>query len=99
MTDPTGALDAAWRLLGRRLAEAGPDAGVRIVPAEDGRVKLSVERLDAVGEPASLVELRAAVADRLPRVDLPELILEVHPGPGSSTSTPTSASWARGWRT
>lgn len=74
--------DAAWRLLGRRLAEAGPDASVRIVPMDtagsDGRVKLSVDRLDAVAEPQTLVELRARVAAMLPRVDLPELILEVH---------------------
>ncbi len=69
----TTALDAAWRLLAQRMEEAGPDAGVRIVPAgADGRVKLAVDRLDAVREPASLTELRTAVADMLPRVDLSE---------------------------
>jgi hypothetical protein len=79
LSELTGGLDAAWRLLGQRLEEAGPDASVRIVRGDvDGRVKLAVERLDAVGEPASLVQLRAAVAAMLPRVDLPEQILEVH---------------------
>jgi TnpA family transposase len=75
----TTTLDTAWLVLARRLEETGPDAGVRIVPDDaDGRVKLSVERLDAVGEPPSLVGLRATVAAMLPRVDLPELLLEVH---------------------
>jgi TnpA family transposase len=79
LSELTVALDAAWRLLGQRLEEAGPDASMRVVPGDvDGRVKLAVERLDAVGEPESLVQLRAAVAGMLPRVDLPELILEVH---------------------
>lgn len=39
---------------------------------------LSVERLDKIEEPPSLVALRAAVDARLPRLDLPELILEMH---------------------
>jgi hypothetical protein len=71
-------LDAAWRQTADRLAEAGDDAPVRVVPAADGRVRLSVERLEAVGEPASLSELRTTVAAMLPRVDLPDLLLEVH---------------------
>lgn len=75
----TGTLDAAWRLLAQRLEEAGPDASVRITPAgDDGRVRLAVDRLDAVGEPDSLVELRATVAAMLPKVDLSDLLLEVH---------------------
>jgi hypothetical protein len=42
---------------------------------DDGR--LHVERLHAVPEPPSLVELRRQVEAMLPRVDLPEVILEV----------------------
>lgn len=88
----TTALDAAWRLLAQRLEEAGPDASVRIVPAgADGRVKLAVDRLDAVREPASLSELRTAVADMLPRVDLSSCCWKSTRGPGSSTPTPRSA--------
>lgn len=46
---------------------------MRITPAgDDGRVRLAVDRLDAVGEPDSLVELRATVAAILPKVDLLE---------------------------
>jgi hypothetical protein len=36
-----------------------------------------VERLTAIPEPPSLVDLRRRVAAMLPEVDLPELILEV----------------------
>jgi TnpA family transposase len=71
-------LDAAWRLLVQRIEEAGPDASVRVVPGDGGRMRLSVEKLEALGEPASLVALRKTVAAMLPRVDLPELLVEVH---------------------
>ena len=71
-------LDAAWRLLAQRIEEAGPDASVRIVPGDGGRMRLSVEKLEALGEPASLASLRKTVATMLPRVDLPELLMEVH---------------------
>jgi len=33
--------------------------------------------LDRLEEPPSLVALRQAVSDRLPQVDLPELLLEI----------------------
>lgn len=42
---------------------------------EEGR--LHVARLKAIPEPASLLDLRKRVAGMLPRVDLPELLLEV----------------------
>jgi TnpA family transposase len=71
-------LDAAWRLLADRLADAGTEAPVRLVSDDDGRIRLAVDRLEAVGEPASLVQLRETVTAMLPRVDLPDLLLEVH---------------------
>ncbi len=40
--------------------------------------ELVLTALDRVDDPPSLVALRAAVAARLPRVDLPELLLEMH---------------------
>jgi hypothetical protein len=43
-----------------------------------GRQELIVSNLDKLEEPASLVALREHVAARLPRVDLPEVLLEVH---------------------
>ncbi|XUK64336.1 DUF4158 domain-containing protein [Plantibacter sp. RU18] len=38
-------LDATWKQASARLEEAGDDARVKIVPAADGRARLSVERL------------------------------------------------------
>jgi Tn3 transposase DDE domain len=41
-------------------------------------MRLSVERLDALEVPESVVELRRLTAAMLPRIDLSELLLEVH---------------------
>src|SRR6185312_15761043 len=46
------------------------------VQVDGGELVLSA--LDKLEEPASLIALKAAIAARLPRVDLPELLLEVH---------------------
>ncbi|MGV9776959.1 Tn3 family transposase [Streptosporangium sp. NPDC003464] len=61
-----------------RLDEAGDDALVRVVTPPDGHARLSVEKLGALGESPSLKWLRAARQAMLPRIDLPELLLEVH---------------------
>jgi TnpA family transposase len=71
-------LDAAWKQMTDRLTEAGDKATVRLVPANEGRTRLSVERLDALDIPESLVRLRERVAAMLPLVNLPDLLLEVH---------------------
>ena len=52
-------------------------AQVRLEPDADGRVRIRVSPLEAVPEPPSLVALRDLTARMLPRVDLPELLLEV----------------------
>ncbi len=89
LTDPVGdhldgrvlALDAAWRQMATRLEEAGDDALVRVVAPPEGaggHARLSVEKLGALGESPSLRWLRGACQAMLPRVDLPELLLEVH---------------------
>ncbi|MGH9123882.1 MAG: Tn3 family transposase [Acidimicrobiales bacterium] len=62
-------LDGAYREVAGRL----DNEALRV--DDDGRIH--VERLQAVPEPASLVELRRQVNAMLPRVDLPEVILEV----------------------
>jgi len=41
-------------------------------------MRLSVESLEALDIPDSLTELREVTAAMLPRIDLPELLLEVH---------------------
>jgi len=78
LTEYATTLDAAWRQLAQRIEEAGPDASVRVVPGEAGRMRLSVQRLEKLGDPPSLVDLRKRVAAMLPVVDLPELLMDVH---------------------
>jgi len=65
----------AWtRPIGGRLPP-----GVQPGTGTDHRWRaLEPARLEAEPEPPSLVTLRATVAGMLPRVDLPELLLEVH---------------------
>jgi hypothetical protein len=64
------ALDAAYRELGSRLGDDAP-ASVD----DDG--KLHVSALTAVPDPPSLTDLRRRVEAMMPKVDLPELALEV----------------------
>lgn len=63
----------------RRTAESLPDnTDVAIDPKAKDKGALDISRLDELEEPASLVELRSALGGMLPRVDLPELLLEMH---------------------
>jgi TnpA family transposase len=63
-------LDTAYRATAANLPE---NASVRV----DGD-ELVLTALDKLDEPPSLVALRTAVDARMPRVDLPELLLEMH---------------------
>ncbi|NNM97469.1 MAG: Tn3 family transposase, partial [Candidatus Dormibacteraeota bacterium] len=65
-----GTLDQAYRDFAARTAD-----NTALSVDADGR--LHVERLTAFPDPPSLVELRRQVTAMLPRVDLPEVILEV----------------------
>ena len=70
-----GRLDEAYR----RTAENLPgNAALRIGPNAQGADALDISGLDELEEPASLVALRERLAGMLPRVELPELLLEVH---------------------
>ena len=66
-------LDEGYR---RAMAEIPANADVRI-ERDNGHDRLVVTPLDQLEEPDSLVELKARVTTLLPRVDLPEAILEV----------------------
>ena len=68
----TARLDASYRGVASRL-----ESNQALELTTDGE-HLSLARLEAEPEPPSLVTLRATVAGMLPRVDLPELLLEVH---------------------
>jgi TnpA family transposase len=65
-------VDTAYRDVAARLPE---NAALELT--DDGE-RLHLARLEADVEPPTLVELRDLVARMLPRVDLPELLLEVH---------------------
>jgi hypothetical protein len=72
------ALDAAWKQMAERLQEAGADAKVSIEVPPGGRAKLNVEKLGALGEP-KVAELAAQRVEKmLPKIDLPDLLFEVH---------------------
>ncbi len=71
-------LDARWKQLAERLEEAGPAARVSIEVQDDGRVKLNVDKLGALGEPKSLTWLLQRVERMLPKIDLPDLLFEVN---------------------
>jgi len=66
-------LDGAYRAVAGRIAD---NAAVRIETA-DGHDRLVLTPLDRLDEPPSLLALRAAVDDLLPRADLPDVLLEV----------------------
>lgn len=104
LNDPVGehlqakidVLDAAWRGLAEAMGQAEPEASVRLTEDGEGKVKLAVAPLDALEVPGSLIRLRAQVAEMLPRVDLPEILLEVHSWTGFFDAyTPISGSGAR----
>ena len=64
------ALDAAYREVGGRLA-------VNTEVSIDDAGKIHLTGVKAIEEPPSLVDLRARTTAMLPRVELPEVILEI----------------------
>jgi hypothetical protein len=66
-------LDRTYRAVASRLPD---NPAVRFELVGD-KNELILSPFDKVDEPASLIELRKKVASMLPRVDLPELILEI----------------------
>ncbi|WTZ55387.1 hypothetical protein OG204_01170 [Streptomyces sp. NBC_01387] len=74
----TEVLDARWKQMAEHLEEAGADAKISIEVQPNGRAKLNVERLHALGEPKSLAWLRSRVEKMLPKIDLPDQLFEVH---------------------
>jgi len=63
-------LDAAYREVASRI-----DAGTEVTVDDEGKPHLSA--LEAIPDPASLIALRKLIRTMLPRVGLPEVILEV----------------------
>ncbi|GAA3845313.1 hypothetical protein GCM10022226_80640 [Sphaerisporangium flaviroseum] len=84
---PVESLSVAGRLPANTSASMGTD----------GRLHLAA--LDAVAEPASLVALRAAVEAMMPRVDLPEVVLEVFSWTGADAAFTSITRRRPGWPT
>ncbi|WP_431914618.1 Tn3 family transposase [Nonomuraea jabiensis] len=70
LADHTCALDAAYQDVGSRL-----DVNTEVRIDDAGKIHLT--GVKAIEEPPSLVDLRKRTTAMLPRVDLPEVILEV----------------------
>ncbi len=66
-------LDQTYRAVIARLPN---NSAVRFETV-DGKIELILSPLDKLDEPDSLIALRKTVAQRLPRVDLPEILLEI----------------------
>ena len=88
----TQQLNAAYQ---RTVANFPTNAAIRVEPVK-GRDTLTLTGLDKLEEPPSLLTLRAQVLAWLPRVDLPEVLLEIHARTGFAQEfTHISASDAR----
>jgi hypothetical protein len=67
-------LDAAYR----RTLDNLPDNEAVSIDEDNRERPLTLSNLDKIDEPESLIALRERVADLLPRVDLAEILLEIH---------------------
>lgn len=67
-------LDLAYRQTAARV----PDNDAVTITRTASGADLSIEPLDKIDEPLSLTDLHYAIDARLPQLDLPELILEMH---------------------
>ena len=74
LTELSRLLDEAYH---RTVANLPSNSAVHI-EKEDGRDTLVVTALDKLDEPPTLVQLRESIASLLPRVDLPEVLLEMN---------------------
>lgn len=66
-------LDTTYRAVAQRL----PDNKAVRIEKKGNKDDLVLSPLDRLEEPPSLIELRAKVQARMPRVDLPEIVLEI----------------------
>lgn len=74
-------LDATYRTVAAKL----PTNPAARIETREGKEELVLTGLEKLEEPSSLLRLRAAIKARLPRVDLPELLLEIAAHTGFAT--------------
>jgi TnpA family transposase len=67
-------LEETWQSVVARIPE---NPMVRLTKNAEGKTELSLGRLEKLNEPPSLIHLRETVADLMPRVELPEILLEI----------------------
>jgi len=68
-------LDFAYNQTASRLPN---NSAVEIVIDNDGKKRIKIAKLDKLEEPLSLVQLKSKISKLLPKIDLPELLLEVN---------------------
>ena len=73
MGDLTARLDRAWRQVATNL----PNNPAARIERRNGRDELVLSPLDKLERPPSLIALQSAVSARLPKIDLPDVMLEV----------------------
>jgi TnpA family transposase len=93
--DPDALLTAHARLLDDTYRGVAGRLAVNDAVSVDADGRLHVERLKAIPEPGSLIDLRKRVSAMLPRVDLPEVLLEVMGWEPAFAGAFTSASGSR----
>jgi TnpA family transposase len=94
--DPDALLAEQARALDEALRDVAAQVSAGTIDTQvDDQGRLHVPKLTAIPEPPSLVDLRKRVAAMLPRVDLPEVILEVMAWVPEFTGAFTSASGGR----
>jgi TnpA family transposase len=71
--DLASRLDRAWRQVAAHL----PDNPAARIERKGSRDELVLSPLDRIERPQSLVALQAGIAARMPRVDLPDVMLEI----------------------
>jgi len=94
--DPGGLLAEQSRALDDALRDVAAQVSAGTIDATvDDQGRLHLPKLSAIPDPPSLVDLRKRVAAMLPRVDLPEVILEVMGWVPEFTAAFTPASGGR----
>jgi TnpA family transposase len=76
-------LEATWQAVAARVTE---NSAIRLTETPEGRTELSLSALEKLDESPSLIRLREAVAALMPRVDLPEILLEIAARTGFTSS-------------
>jgi TnpA family transposase len=73
MSDLTARLDRAWKQVATNL----PNNPAARIERRNGRDELVLSPLDKVERPPSLIALQSAISARMPKIDLPDVMLEV----------------------